>query len=157
LTKEALRNGEYRSRWPRNGVVRLSDGVYREKGASSELVVTLSDMYAFGDLNADGAEDAAVVLVAKGAGSGGTHTLEAVINENGRPKHVATTFLGDTIDLKAVAIDSGQIRVRIITHGPNPACCPPPEVTKRYRLEGDELVRMPDPTGPMPLETRSSD
>ena len=147
LTVEALKNAEYQSEWPADGVAKLTDGEYQEEivpGAASKLIIVFyPDMYAFGDLDGDDVEDAAVVLATSGGGSGTFISLEAVINDKGTPKHVATAFLGDRAQVKSVAIESGEITVDMVTHGPDdPMCCPSLEVTQKYELQGDTLVQL---------------
>lgn len=145
LTLEALKNAAYFSEWPADGVAQLVDGKYQEEyeeGAASELFIVFTDMYAFGDLDGDGVEDAAVVLATSGGGSGLFMSLEAVINDGGTPHHVATAFLGDRVELKSISIESGVITVDMVTHGPDdPMCCPTLEVTQEYELQGDQLVQ----------------
>ncbi|GEM_PF-998420 len=147
LTLEALKNAEYQSEWPADGVAKLTDGEYEEEivpGAASKLVIVFyPDMYAFGDLDGDGVEDATVVLATSGGGSGTFISLEAVINNQGTPNHVATASLGDRVEVKSVAIEAGVITVDMVTHGPDdPLCCPTLEVTQKYELQGDELVEL---------------
>lgn len=147
LTLEALKNAAYLSEWPADGVAQLVDGEYEEEivpGAASKLVIAFyQDMYAFGDLDGDGVEDAAVVLATSGGGSGTFISLEAVINDRGTPNHVATASLGDRVEVKSVAIEAGKITVDMVTHGPDdPLCCPTLEVTQIYRLQGDKLVQL---------------
>lgn len=147
LTLEALKNAAYFSEWPADGVAQLIDGEYEEEivpGAASKLVIVFyPEMYAFGDLDGDGIEDAAVVLATSGGGSGTFITLEAVINDQGTPHHVASASLGDRVQLKSVAIELGVITVDMVTHGPDdPLCCPTLEVTQKYELQGDKLVQL---------------
>ena len=57
LTLDVLKNAQYQSEFSAKGGIKLSDGVYKEKvvpDAATELVVTLGDKIAFGDLNGDG-------------------------------------------------------------------------------------------------------
>lgn len=147
LTVEMLKNAEYHSEWPADGMAQLTDGEYQEEivpGAASKLIIVVyPDMHAFGDLNNDGVDDAAVVLATSGGGSGTFISLEAVINDNGRPNHVATAMLGDRVELKSISIESGEILVDMITHGPDdPMCCPTLEVGQKYKLQGDTLVQL---------------
>jgi len=147
LTLEALKNAEYHSEWPADGVAKLADGKYEEEivpGAASKIVIVVyPDMHAFGDLNGDGVEDAAIVLATSGGGSGTFISLEAVLNDKGKPKHVASAMLGDRAQVKSVVIESGEITVDMVTHGPDdPMCCPTQEATQKYKLEGDTVVQM---------------
>jgi len=147
LTISELRNGEYRSEWSAKGKIKLRDGIYQEKIApdsATELVIKLSDRIGFGELNGDGAEDAAVILVSNPGGSGTFYELAAVINNRGKAKHAASVFLGDRVKLEEVDISSGKIVVKMVIHKRNdPMCCPSLKVEQKYALQGDELVRQP--------------
>jgi hypothetical protein len=146
LTVEALMNADYHSEWPADGVAELKDGQYEEEivpGAASKLVIVVyPEMYAFGDLNGDGVDDAAVVLATSAGGSGTFISLEAVVNEQGTPKHVASAQLGDRARINSLAIESGRVTVNLVTHGPNdPMCCPTQEASQEYKLQGNALVQ----------------
>ena len=144
MTIESLKNAEYQSEFSVNGRVRLSNGIYRGKmvpDSATELVVMLSDHVALGDLNGDGADDAAVVLITDSGGSGTFHHLAVLINQNGSPKHAASQLLGDRVKVKSLLIRSGDIAVEMIKQGPNdPMCCPTLQVTQNYMLQGSKLV-----------------
>lgn len=147
LTVDELKNGEYQSEFAASGHVKLHNGIYKEKivpDSSTELVVTLSDKMAFGDLNGDGLEDAAVILIINPGGSGTFRYLAAVIDQNGAPKNVASQLLGDRVKVKSLSINSEEITVEMIKHRPSdPLCCPTLETTQAYRLQGDKLVIVP--------------
>ncbi|MDP2727505.1 MAG: hypothetical protein Q8P59_08155 [Dehalococcoidia bacterium] len=149
LAAEALANAEYKTTFLPSGSVKLQEGVYREKvvpGAASEVVIRLSDFKASGDLDSDGVEDTAVVLVNSGGGSGTFFTLEAVLNQQGAPKHAASQLLGDRVKLNSLSIASGEVVVKMVTHGPtDPLCCPTQEVIQRYKLQGDKLTKLAAP------------
>jgi hypothetical protein len=147
LTVDMLKNAEYHSEWPAEGVAKLTDGEYQEEivpGAASKLIIVVyPDMHAFGDLDGDGTDDAAVILATSGGGSGTFISLEAVINDQGTPKHVASAELGDRAKIESVLIESGEITVELVTHGPDdPLCCPTVEATQKYELQGDTLVQI---------------
>lgn len=147
LTWEQMQNAEYRNEWPQKGVAMLKDGQYEEEtapGSASKLVLVLvPDQYASGDLNGDGAEDAVVFLVASGGGSGSFVYLEVLLNDQGKPKHVAEMALGDRTRIDAVAIQGGQIEVDLVTHGPtDPMCCPSVKTSKILKLQGEQLVEL---------------
>jgi len=150
LTSDQLANAEYQSPTPAQGLIRLTDGEYHEPaapGSASELSVTmLPDMTAFGHLDADSFEDAAVILAGSAGGSGTFITLAAVLNDGGAPRHVASADLGDRVQVHSVTIDSGEIIVSLTTHAPSdPLCCPTLETVRRFRLEQDRLVEVSPP------------
>ncbi len=144
LTLDALKNAEYPSDFPAGGKARLSDGKYVEEiapGAASRLVITLHPVYAMGDLNGDGADDAAAILVANSGGSGTFSHLVAVLNEGGKPKPVAVALLGDRVKVEALSIKSGEIVIEMVIQGPqDPLCCPTQKTTRSFKLQGDKLV-----------------
>ncbi|MGD9075169.1 MAG: META domain-containing protein [Desulfobacteraceae bacterium] len=144
ITIHALKNAEYKSEFSLNGRIRLFNGIYRGKivpDSATELSVILSDQVAFGDLNGDGADDAAVVLITDPGGSGTFRHLGVVINEKGSPQHVASQLLGDRVRVKFLSVNSGEIVVQMMTHGPNdPMCCPTFQVMRNYVLQEGKLV-----------------
>lgn len=144
LTMETLKSAEYQSEFPVSKKAKLTNGAYQEEivpGSASKLTINLLDQYAFGDLNGDGAPDAAVFLAANSGGSGVFVYLAAVLNDKGTPKHIASVALGDRVQIKSVSIRAGEIAVDSLTQGPNdPLCCPTQRVTQRYQLQGDHLV-----------------
>lgn len=144
LTIEALKNAEYQSEFSVDGRVRLSNGIYKGKmvpDSAVELVVMLSDQVALGDLNGDGADDAAAVLITDPGGSGTFYHLAVLINQNGSAKHVASQLLGDRVKITSLSIGSGKIAVEMIKQGPSdPMCCPTLRVTQSYVLQGRKLV-----------------
>ena len=144
-SREALANAEYLSEFASGGKARLKDGSYREKASPEsaiDIVITLSDQYACGDLDADGSEDAAVILIVQSSGSGTFYYLCAVLNEDGVPVNVATLFLGDRIQVRGLSIRSAQIEIDMLVQGPgDPMVKPTREVHRTYYLAGKRLIR----------------
>jgi hypothetical protein len=143
LTEESLKNAEYQGIYP--DAVKLTEGQYEGQpfveGGASRPTVVFTEPFALGDLDGDGVEDAAVLLVEDSGGSGSFVYLAAVLNRDGQPENVATTLLGDRAQVEELSIDSGQIGVKMLTHGPDdPMCCPSQESQATYTLEGSELV-----------------
>jgi hypothetical protein len=143
LTEESLKNAAYKGIYPEALV--LTAGRYEGEpfveGGASRPQVTLIEPYAFGDLNGDGMDDAAVLLVENSGGSGSFVYLAAVLNQDGKPVNKATRLLGDRVQIQALRIESGQIRVETLTHAPNdPLCCPSQESISTFNLEESELA-----------------
>ena len=141
-----LKNAVYHS--PDWGDFQLVNGTYFRTpdypDASPQLFATqIFEPVAFGDLNGDGVEDAAVILQTYNGGNGDTKELAAVLNLNGAAYNVSTVHLGSMIALDSVRIQSGVITLSMRLHGPNDGmCCPSQVETWRFRLE-DRLIRMP--------------
>jgi len=145
LTLEALKNAAYSGVFEEQ--VRLTDGEYEGErfveGGASRPTLTLLDVHALGDLDGDGADDAAVVLVQSAGGSGSFRYLAVVLNREGSPENVATQLIGDREQVESVAIDGTQITVEALVHGPDdPACCPTQPVTLTYQFFGEQLSRV---------------
>jgi hypothetical protein len=112
---------------------------YRTSNGAAPVRITVG-LKAFGDLNGDGREDAAVILSQDLGGSGTFMTLAAVISENGIPRQQAGTSLGDRVKVESVAIKDGIISITLVGHGPgDPMCCPTQNVTRNFRLDGNKL------------------
>jgi heat shock protein HslJ len=138
-----LANIEYKSDWTQSGMAPLTDGEYREQaapGSATETVVMITEHIAHGQLN--GQDAVAVVLVTDPGGSGTFYDLAVVFEQDGAPVNVATTMLGDRVQIKAVSVVGNEIIVEMVAHGPDdPMCCPTQDVVQTYALEGQELVQ----------------
>jgi hypothetical protein len=112
-----------------------------EGSATHPTVTLLLEPVAYGDLNGDGQTDTAVLLAADTGGSGTFVYLAAVAIQSGQPVNLATILLGDRVRVNSLSIDNDQIRVTLLTQGPDdPQCCPSQEETRTFRLRGDQLV-----------------
>jgi heat shock protein HslJ len=144
LTEDKLKNAEYRGIY--GETVQLIDGRYEGEpfveGGASRPTVTFIDPHAFGDLDGDGVEDAAVLLAENSGGSGTFIYLAAVLNRNGNPQNTATQLLGDRVQVNSLSIEDGEIVVDMLTHGPDdPMCCPTQPVVQTYELRDNQLVQ----------------
>jgi heat shock protein HslJ len=146
LSLTELRNAAYLID-PDNGPVTLTAGTWRgqpytEEGTSRPGAGLVDDFLVAGDLNADGTDEAVVLLWTNSGGSG-TFDYLAVMSrdEAGKPVNLATAELGDRVQVRAAAIDAGRIVVDIIQTGPNDAaCCPGQKMRRSFVLERGVLV-----------------
>jgi heat shock protein HslJ len=133
----------YTSEWTETGLAQLTDGEYREPistDSATEIVVQLTDNLVAGELG-EGEQAAAVVLVTQPGGSGSFYDLAIVARIDGDPVNVATTFIGDRVQIDAITIDNGEVVLDMITHGPDdPMCCPSQHVIQKFSLQGSELI-----------------
>jgi hypothetical protein len=148
LSVEALGNLTYRSIFDQP--VPLSDGRFEgepfvEGGASRPTVFLMTEPVAYGDLNGDGQNDAAVLLVSDSGGSGTFIYLAAIESRDGALLNAATTLLGDRNQVRSLIIDGGQIRVDLLSHAADdPECCPTLETMRIFRLVEEQLIENSD-------------
>lgn len=134
LRYEDLKSANFPSEWTQSGAVILSDGHFFDE--SQSVSASLLELAAFGDLNRDDAEDAAVVLATNTGGSGVFIELFAVLNRNGQPDAMVSTYLGDRVRVHGLQIEDGEMLVNLTTHGPtDPMCCPTQQAQLRFRLD----------------------
>ncbi len=143
LTAGLVQNATYPSEFTASGEVRLSAGAFSGAAGEdgTETTVTFGQEAAFGDLNGDGADDAAVTLATNTGGSGTFIELVALVYDNGVAVAVASESLGDRVGISSIGIVEGLIELDAIVHrDEDPLCCPTLPVSRDYALEGSALV-----------------
>ncbi len=120
-------------------VVQLKDGVYHTgadaSGADFADVRLVKDHIAFGDLNGDGAVDAAALMSENYGGSGVFVSVLAVLNSGGQPTQAGAAPVDDRPQLGALEIKDGQIVFTGTIHGPtDPGCCAALPVSENFGL-----------------------
>jgi serine protease Do len=119
-----------------SGVVTLTDGVFED----GELNATLSTYVEAGDLNGDGTDDAAAIVIANPTGTANFYYLYALLDEEGTLTPLVPILLDDRAEIHDLLIDNGEIVVAATVHGPEDAdCCPTQLVERRYGVQGDAL------------------
>jgi hypothetical protein len=143
LSENDLENAEYHSLSAQKSAVKLHRGVFRKNNpgrSKSETITALSHYIAYGKLP-DQRDSAAAVLITMTGGTGVFHDLAVVAKRGGRPKNIATIYLGDRIQIKSLSIKDGYILVDMIKHKKkDPMCCPSQEVMQKYELQGNKLA-----------------
>lgn len=144
LTVDQLKNDKYLiPSWenPAQGEwVQLKNGEFTRRNPDNPLYVNLVKI-ALGHLSHNQTKDAAVIYAYNTGGSGFFIMLCAVINDQGQPKNIALTDLGDRVKINSLSIHAGKIIIDMVTHGPNdPACCPTVKKLATYVLVGNKLV-----------------
>jgi len=123
--------------------VTLTDGAYQEGSGAEIYSANLIGTAAFGDLNGDGPEDAAVILVENGGGTGQFESVVVMVNQNGVPAQAGVAQLGDRVQVNSLAIQDGRVMLDMLVQGPNDAlCCPTQPVTQAYQLFTNGLFLM---------------
>ncbi|MCH7605230.1 hypothetical protein IID24_04565 [Patescibacteria group bacterium] len=143
LTIEELENAEYFGDGVDGRIVKLVDGHYERSfpGMASQYTISLNDKVAFGDLDNDGDNDAAVILAESGGGSGTFMLLVIVENDGGKPRYVTHIELGDRIGINAIEINVENIVVNLLMHAKEDGlCCPSVPTIKLFSLLEGKLV-----------------
>lgn len=141
---------------PNYGTITLTNGQYENTEQRFRVsLINKQGLIAFGDVNGDGAEDAAVMLDVNSGGSGMFVYLTVVPNvgQVSQPlKPLESVLLGDRVTLNSLSIADQAITLNMVTQGPNdPMCCPTQEVTRLYTVQPTLVQTGGDPATPMPL------
>jgi hypothetical protein len=134
ITLDILKNAEYQAK---NGMkmIKLTNGSYQEGSGTDFVSVSMEDIYALGDLNADGVEDGAVVLAENYGGTGQFEYLVPVFNNGGGIIPSSGFFLGDRVKVNSMSINAGTIILDMLVHAPNDGmCCPSQGMTQSFRF-----------------------
>lgn len=96
---------------------------------------------ALGDLNGDGLEDLASVVVQNSEGSGSFYYLVAALNRRDGYRGMDGVFLGDRIKIESVNIVDGRVEVRFLDRkdGAPMSTEPTVEVIKYFKVDDREL------------------
>lgn len=144
LSPSELANATYPSQYASAGSATLENGRFSEPaapGSATEIKISLTRHLAYGELNDQPA--AAIVLSSDPGGSGSFYDLHVMVSQNGQPVSVASTLLGDRVQINSMTIENNQIVVDMVQAGPDdPLCCPTQQVVKTFAWQGDQLVEI---------------
>lgn len=125
--------------------VQLQDGSYEGEpfapgAASRPRVRLISELLRTGDLDGDGKEEAAVLLLESSGGSGEFVYLAVVAQREGGLKNVATRLIGDRVKVRSFIISKRVLVLDLVVAGPEDAvCCPTRKLSKRFQWRDDQL------------------
>jgi hypothetical protein len=141
ITIEMLKNAEYQTQNSMT-LVKLVDGKYEAGSGTDYLSVSMLEQAAFGDLNADGTQDAAIILVENYGGTGQFEYLVPVFNSGASLSSSSGYFLGDRVAVNSMSIVDGRITLDMLVHAPNDGlCCPSQSMTQSFHFYwGPDLV-----------------
>ncbi len=143
---DELRNATYAG--ITEGSVRLTAGRWQgapfADGAASRPSVSLvSDFRLTGDVDGDGAEEAIVLLDASSGGSGTFVHLALVGRRGDEIVNLATSLVGDRVQVRAGRIVGRRIVLDVIQAGSDdPACCPTQKVTRTWTVAAERLSEL---------------
>ena len=124
----------------------FQDGTFQQGTDPAQpgyVQMLMGEKIAFGDLNSDGVEDAAITIVENFGGSGSFVSLLAITNQNGIPTAAASTIVDDRPMLEELSIQNGKIYLAATIHGiQDPMCCPTLQTKRFYALAANNLVML---------------
>ncbi|MEI6553493.1 MAG: hypothetical protein WCO09_02895, partial [bacterium] len=88
-------------------------------GSAEKLETTVFDKPAIGDLNGDGKNDSAILLVQDSGGTGLFYYLVGVYSDAGVAKNTNSIFIGDRIEPVSVVIKNSKIELSYVDRNPN--------------------------------------
>lgn len=140
MSVEGLKNMPYVLPVSGRNVI-LIDGAYEGGSGGDYVLANLGQEIAFGDLDGDGLEDAAVTLAENMGGSGVFVSLVTVFHGDGVRLQGAHMMLGDRVIVSALDIQEGQIEVSLLRHAEDdPLCCPTIAARQRYIVTPGGLI-----------------
>lgn len=118
-------------------LITLQDGRWSGTG-SLEL---LDPMYALADVDGDGVDEAVVGLLGRPAGPAEILYFAALRGRGTSIENVATTRIGDRVQVMRFAGDGEMVVADLIVGGPeDAACCPTQMIRKHFTLDGAALI-----------------
>ena len=121
--------------------VQLTDGEAVVEGEYGDSRFFLLPQMAFGNLNDDGAEDAAVLLAENGGGTGTFVSLIVFLNEEGIKKQIGNRLIDDRPRIQSISIEDGRIVLDALIHNIGDAMATPTLQTHRsYQLFDEQLI-----------------
>lgn len=140
VTPDDAANAGYPTDTNDSGVLALRDGHYEDADLVS---AALDDLSAAGDLDGDGVNDLAVVLVTTTGGSGVFRDLYVLRRQAEKMLVSAPGALGDRVVVNSLRIERDEIVVDLVVQSDtDPLCCPTLPVSYRFRLAGNQLVEL---------------
>ncbi|HEY9152784.1 MAG TPA: Gmad2 immunoglobulin-like domain-containing protein [Anaerolineales bacterium] len=145
LTPDQVKNAKYQLVFrDSHPVMQLTNGAYQsttDVSSPNFMSINLASQMAFGDLNGDGAGDAAVLLAENYGGSGVFVSLVAMLNQNGQPVQAASEMIDDRPQINSLRIRDGQIFLDATVHGANdPGCCAAQQTQRTYQFVAGKLM-----------------
>ncbi len=113
-------------------------------GSAEKLETTTFDKPAIGDLNKDGKNDSAILLVQDSGGTGLFYYLVAVVNDIGVVKNTNSIFIGDRIEPVSVIIKDNKIELNYIDRNPNDPMTADPtvKIKKLFEVKNNNLAEV---------------
>jgi peptidoglycan/xylan/chitin deacetylase (PgdA/CDA1 family) len=126
--------------------VRLRDGEFIDEnpsGGGPAITINLAPYRVYGDLDGDGSEEVALILVETSGNSNPLYKLIAMRSDGGKPSPAGGYPLGSDLFIREINIKYGKIQVELreFSSG-DPVCCPSTSRRLAFSMEdaGLELI-----------------
>jgi heat shock protein HslJ len=114
---------------------------YDPNGVSRPSVGLVDDFLLSGDLDADGREEAVVLLWGSSGGSGTRLFLAVMGARDEGIENLGTKLIGDRVQVRGASHNEEVITLDLVQAGPGDAmCCPTQKASKSWRLTEDGLA-----------------
>ena len=124
--------------------ITLNNGTYAtgaDRTQPGYVMVNVGEIFAFGDLNSDGMQDAVMLIGENYGGSGEFVSIVVMLNQGGQPVYTARATIEDRPIMKALTIKDGEISLDAIVHGPDdPMCCAAQPSSRTYHFVENNLI-----------------
>lgn len=145
LSLASLWSGAYRVEALGDTAVPFSDGL--AQGLRPDGGVAFSarilPLHARGDIDADGADEGAIIVQSETGGSGVFVDLILVRADASRPRQVGALFLGDRVQVESLSVEAGSVVATVLGHDEeDPLCCPTRSVVRRFAWETGDLAEV---------------
>jgi hypothetical protein len=122
LLLEGIKNTYYQSPLSKNGYVVLINGEFLEEDETDQannVLIKLSEFFAFGDFDGDGINDAAAILTSSKHNEATTYSLTLNLNRYFYFQNIPDVIIGNGtgIEIKDLEIEENRISLNIISDG----------------------------------------
>jgi hypothetical protein len=141
ITLDELENAAYVCPGPDEIDVKLRRGVGSTGGGKFDDWEYRYWKSALGDLDGDGAPEAAVLLISEGGFSNASIVNLAILGKTATLRCLAAIVVGNKIGVESLTVVDREVRVEALVHGPDdPMVDPTEHQTMVYRLASGKLV-----------------
>jgi hypothetical protein len=104
------------------------------------MEIRVTDVMAFGDIDGDGVNEAAVIVSENYGGTGVFVFLALYVEQAGQPLFLTSVFIDDRPVVSELRFETDEIFLSSTTHGAeDPFCCPTLHNERHYRLINNQL------------------
>ena len=119
---------------------------FAEPASSTKVTTEVWGTPEFADLNGDGQDDAALILIHSSGGSGTYYYVVAAIWREDGYQGTSAVFLGDRIEVQNIAINNNRITVEFLDRANRDAFSTPPSVATAqlaiYDTNNNQLIQV---------------